>query len=156
MSDGPEVIEDAPGVERPVGRLRLVAAAGVAVACPWLLWASGGAPFAWAVTLLSVPALVFWWRSFARIERQAHERRRFVLGADGVRLEGPGAFQLAWTALDRIEVDHDRLVLRFVPRAGPAHELEPPLGGLGLEALAEQVERARRAAGASPGPSRRP
>jgi hypothetical protein len=140
-----EVIEEPPDAERPVGRLRLVAAAACGVLCPWMLWTSRGAPAAWLVSAAALAAMLFWWRSFVRIERRAGAGRRLVLDAEGLRLEGPAGFAARWDALERVELDHDRLVLRFVTRAGESHELEPPLGGLGLDALAVRIERARRA-----------
>jgi hypothetical protein len=146
-----DVIEEPPGAGRSVGRLRLVAAASVCVASAWMLWASRGALVAWVVVAASLFAVAFWWRSFVGTERVAHLGRRLSLTTEGIELAGPGGFRLDWSSVERIEIDHDRLVLRVVPRAGDVHEIEPPLGGVGLVALAERVARARQAAaGASP------
>ncbi len=143
MKPDAEVIEEPPDAERPVGRLRLIAATACGVLCPWLLWTSRGAMVAWLVSGAALAAMVFWWRSFVRIEQRATVGRRLVLGAEGLQLEGAGGFAVRWEALERVELDHDRLVLRFVLRGGHVHELEPPLGGLGLDALAARIERAR-------------
>jgi hypothetical protein len=138
-----EVIEDAPEAERPVGRLRVIAAALSIVA-------SGGAPRSFMLVAAVIAASLFWWRSFRSVEHAhaAGERKRLVLGTEGMALEGPGLegeTSLAWSTVTRIELDHDRLRVDVVHARGVL-SIEPPLGGLGLEGLGQRVHAAYRQA----------
>jgi hypothetical protein len=140
-----EIIEERSDAERPVGRFRLIAAAVSIVGAVWVLAVTRGAPLAWLLAASVAAAALFWWRRFAAVER-AHlggVQRRLVLGGAGLALEtGSARTALSWSAVERIELDHDRMVVEVVHRGGSLI-LEPPLGGLGLEALGRKVQAAR-------------
>lgn len=140
-----EIVEERSDAERPVGRLRIVAATASVIGAVWALVVTRGAPLAWVLAALVAAAALFWWRRFAAVE-QAHLggiRRRLVLGDAGLSLEtGSDRSALAWGAVQRIELDHDRMVVEVVHAEGSLL-LEPPLGGLGLEALGHKVHAAR-------------
>lgn len=140
-----EVIEEASGAERPVGRLRLVAAAVSVVGAAWVLVTTRGAPLAWVLAAGVGIAAAFWWRRFASVEK-AHlggARRRLVLGRRGVIWQtGPSRDCVAWSRVERVELDHDRMVVEVIHGDGSLI-LEPPLAGLGLSALGAKVQAAR-------------
>lgn len=145
------MLEDAPEAERPVGRFRLFAAVVSSIAAAWVVAASGGAPLSFAVVAAVLAAAFFWWRRFAAVERGVvlNVRRRLTLAADGLAWDdGTERAMLRWSEVLRIELDHDRIQVIVVHRGG-ALSLEPPLAGLGLEALGERVQRsfAQRSAG---------
>lgn len=130
--------------ERGVGRLRLVAAASASIAALYVVVLTD---FAWpsmALALGVTLAVRFWARSWARTEREAVQGGAppLVLGDDALEL---GARRVRWADIVRVELDDDLLRVRVVPRDGAVLELEPPYGGLGLRALGEAVEAARRA-----------
>lgn len=157
MEEVVDRIEEPAGHDRPIGRLRLVAAVAVLIGGAWLVATRPTSPMTWVMIAISLAASLFWWRSFARIERGAAVGRALVLTKRGVRLEGHGAFELAWDDVAVVEIDQDRLELVFVGRDGARHAVEPPLGALGLDALAARVEAARaRIPGASRSGAARP
>lgn len=131
------------GGERSVGRLRLIAAVISTVAVLWLLVLTD---FGWpaiALALVVVLAARFWARSWVRTERAAANAAPvdLVLDETGMQL---GERALPWRGIARVELDHDRLLVRVVPVDGEPLELEPPYEGLGLEALGRAIEDARR------------
>ncbi len=131
------------GGDRDVGRLRLVAAVLSTIAVLWLLVLTD---FGWpAIALALVVALAarFWARSWIRTERDLASAppAELVLDEAGVQL---GERTLPWRGIARVELDHDRLLVRVVPVDGEPLELEPPYDGLGLEALGSVIEEARR------------
>jgi hypothetical protein len=141
-----EVIEDAPEAERPVGRLRLLAAVACLIAAAWVVAASGGAPLSFVVVVAVLAASFFWWKRFAAVERGvvSGKIRRLTLAADGLTFDDGEAHTIVrWSDVERIELDHDRIQVLVVHRAGEL-SLEPPLGGLGLEGLGDRVQRAFR------------
>lgn len=138
--------KDARG-ERSVGRLRLLAAVLSAVAVAWLLVLTD---FGWPAIVVALAVGVaarFWAKSWARTERAilAAPAADLVFDDDALRL---GERALPWAAVARVELDNDRLLVRVVPAEGEGEtlELEPPYGGLGLDALGRAIEEARRAA----------
>jgi len=141
-----EVLEDAPEAERPVGRLRLLAAVVCVIASAWVVAASRAAPLSFVVVFAVFAAAYFWWKRFAAVERgvTSGKTRRLTLAADGLSFdEGEEHTVVRWSEVERIELDHDRIQVVVVHRAG-ALALEPPLGGLGIEGLGERVQRAFR------------
>ena len=133
------------GGERSVGRLRLVAAVASGVAALWLLVLTD---FGWPAIVVAgtvVLAARFWVRSWAQIERAAAgvPTPDIVLDDEALHV---GPRTLSWAGITRVELDHDRLLVRVVPSEGEPLELEPPYEGLGLDALGRVIDDARRAA----------
>ncbi len=124
--------------ERDVGRLRLVAAVLSIVGAAWLLFLTSMAWWSIVVAVLVVVAARFWVVRWARTEKDPMPA--LVLGDSALSL---GERTIPWTDIERIELDHDRMVVRVVTNAEPL-ELDPPYGGLGLEELGRAVETARR------------
>jgi Bacterial PH domain len=138
-------LEDTIAAERPVGRLRLVAAVASLVGALYVVYATGGGPLSMGFLGIVVVAAAFWWRRFSDVERGvvANKRRTLFLGRDGVALlDGSATRLVPWAEVKRLELDHDRMLVQLVLAEGTL-DLEPPFGGLGLEALGQRVLRAR-------------
>ncbi len=141
-----EVLADAPEAERPVGRLRLIAAVASVIGALWVIALSDGAPLSFVLLAAVLAAAWFWWRRFSSVERGVLRgtRRELVLAEDGLSYDdGEGRVLVRWTDVERIELDHDRICVLVVHRAGTT-SIEPPLAGHGLDALGERVHRAFR------------
>lgn len=140
-----ETLSDTVAAERPVGRLRLVAAVLSLVGALYVVYATGGGPLSMGFLGIVVVAAGFWWRRFSAVERRVvrNERRRLFLGRDGVALlDGSAMRCVRWSDVSRLELDHDRMLVQLVLAEGTL-DLEPPFAGLGLEALGQRVLRAR-------------
>lgn len=128
-----------------VARVRAVAM-GVVVVGAALLAALAQAWWAYAVGLGSLVAVRFWARQVSASGGRAAALagRALVLTDDGIEvpsLEGE-AHRVPWSELERVEIDHDRLLVVLRTRGGEL-EVEPFFGGLGLDELARRIEARR-------------
>lgn len=143
VGEAVEVLRDAPDAERPVGRLRLIGAVVSLIGALYVVFLTGGGPVSMGFLGVVLVAGAFWWRRFSDVERAHAEGRvrRLVLGKDGVSLAvGDVISAVRWADVKRIELDHDRMLVQLVLSEGTL-DLEPPLGGLGLEELGRRVHR---------------
>lgn len=128
--------------DRGVGRLRLVAAVVSAIAVLWLLALTSFSWWALVVATVVAIAARFWIASWSRIEKSPSPD--LVLTSDGLEL---GAARIAWSSVERVELDQDRLLVRVVTKGETNDdplEIEPPYDGLGLDDLGRVIEDARR------------
>jgi hypothetical protein len=107
--------------------------------------------WAYGIALLSLVAVRFWARrvTSADAEQRALEGRAIELDDEGLsipRADGETT-HVSWSALDRVEIDHERLLVVLRQRDGSEAEIEPTFGGLGLDALARRIEARRPAQG---------
>lgn len=103
--------------------------------------------WAYLLALGSLVAVRFWARRVvdARAEERSLVGTCLELGTEAIEIprHGRPAERLAWADLERVEVDHERLLVVLRTRAGLEIEIEPSFGGLGLEGLARRIEQRR-------------
>lgn len=152
-SDGDVVARyerDASAV-RDVARLRVVAAVVTSLGALWYLAIDRG----WkGVALLVVVAIAarFWVRRASKGAADARESLVLTLTTEHVdRTTGDRHERLAWTSIERVEVDHDLLVVKLHlrdPNATPATpdgeppapwSIEPEFRGVPFDELADQL-----------------
>lgn len=132
------------GSERSVARLRLVAAAVVGVGAVWLALL-GPPPAGWLCVVGGLGASIMWLVMAFRARRRTADadRQRLVLGPDGLALvEGARERTVPWDAVDAVEIDEERLVVRVLVRGEEPVAIEPRYGGLGAYDLREAIRRA--------------
>ncbi len=145
---------DAQG-ERQVARLRLLGAFVVFASGAWLL-AEGATGARLALVVLSWPAVLFWVRSHRITLRRNAAATTLTLDGDGLVLTIAGErTQVAWSVVESVRVDEDRLVVCVVRRGDSPLVIEPIWAGGSVYALAEAVAgaRAQHAASGGPGPA---
>ena len=126
-------------------RLRLLATLPAFAGGGWLLWTGDTL----LLRVLAVAGLVFaafWLRSSRRsLAQLAHSADHYLdIGPDGLTLRaGPDLRSVAWSEIDVVEIDEDRLVVQLRLRSSGSLAVEPHYGALGLRELAETIERAR-------------
>lgn len=103
--------------------------------------------WAYGIALVSLVAVRFWARrvTSADAEQRVLEGRAIELDGEGLaipRADGETT-RITWRDLDRVEIDHERLLVVLRTRDGSETEIEPTFGGLGLDALARRIEAAR-------------
>ncbi len=149
------------GAARDTGRERLAfdaatadvawtrrVAIGVVVLGAAVLAGLARAWWAYLVAVGSLIAVRFW---AMRVTTAAHEQtqladRALELDAVGIaipRVSGE-VTRAAWSEIERVEIDHDRLLVIVRQKDGVEVEIEPTFGGLGLEGLAQRIDAARR------------
>jgi hypothetical protein len=103
--------------------------------------------WAYGIALASFVAVRFWARRVA--EADAHEGRlagrAIELGDEGLsipRADGETTC-VRWEELQRVEIDHERLILVLRRHDGSEVEIEPTFGSLGLDGLAHRIEAGR-------------
>lgn len=128
---------------RDVATARRVAIAVVVIGAALV----AGLARTWWAYLLAVGSLVavrFWARRVvdARTEDRALSGTSLELGPDAITIprHDSSTERLPWNELDRVEVDHEKLVVVLRTRAGAEVVIEPTFGGLGLEGLARRIE----------------
>lgn len=103
--------------------------------------------WAYGLALLGLVAVRFWAQrvTTADVEQRALEGRALELDDEGLsipRADGEPT-RIAWRALDRVEIDHERLLVVLRLGDGSEAEIEPAFGGLGLDELARRIEASR-------------
>jgi hypothetical protein len=126
-------------------RLRLLATLPALAGGAWLLFTADTL----LLRVLALAGLVFaaiWLRSTRRTATQLTrvEDHYLDIGPDGLTLQaGPDSRSIAWSEIDAVEIDEDRLVVQLRLRSSGSLAVEPHYGALGLRELAETIERAR-------------
>lgn len=159
MSSSPERAPDARGPagaaatrlvfdrsSAEVARTRRVAIGAVVIGAA-LLAGLARTWWAYGLALLSLVAVRFWAQrvTTADVEQRALEGRALELDGEGLsipRAEGEPT-RVTWSALDRVEIDHERLVVVLRLGDDSEVEIEPAFGGLGLDELARRIEACR-------------
>jgi hypothetical protein len=137
-------------------RLRLLASLPAFLGGAWLVWIADSL----LLRILAVAGLVFAtvWVGLARrsIEQVARAGRHYLdIGTTGFTIHaGAQESYLAWSDIEAVEIDEDRLVVRLRVRGAAPLAVEPQYGGLGLRELAQTIERgrSRSVAGSLPAP----
>jgi hypothetical protein len=128
-----------------VASLRALAIGTVVIGAA-LLAGLAQAWWAYAVALGSLVAVRFWARqvSGARARAPQLEGRALVLSDEGVEIPRAAGetSRVRWTELERVEIDHDRLLVVLRTRDAEI-EVEPCFGGLGLDELARRLDARR-------------
>jgi hypothetical protein len=126
-------------------RLRLIASFPAFAGGLWLLWIGDSL----LLRALALSGLVFstLWVALARrsIGQLLSAGNHYLdIGADGFTLmAGAEKRFVAWSEIDAVEIDEDRLVVRLRVRGADSLVVEPQYGELGLRELAETIERRR-------------
>jgi hypothetical protein len=130
-------------------QLRLIASLPAFMGGLWLLWIADSL----LLRILAVAGLVFAvvWVGLARrsVRQLASAADHYLdIGDRGLTLKaGAQSRSLAWSEVDAVEIDEDRLVVRVRVRGADSLIVEPQYGELGLRELAEAIERGRVHAG---------
>lgn len=130
-----------------VAWLRLAAAAACVVGAVWL-FAIGAGMFLRVLALIALAAAAGWTYAFFKARRTLKDVSEHFLALEPERLRVVGAretVEIAWSDVQGIEVDEDRLVLRVHASAGDV-VIQPEYGGLGVYDLADVVNTAHAAA----------
>jgi hypothetical protein len=103
--------------------------------------------WAYGIALVSLAAVRFWARrvTSADAEQRVLEGRALELDGEGLsipRADGETT-RIAWRELERVEIDHERLLVVLQLRDRGEVEIEPTFGGLGLDGLARRIEARR-------------
>ena len=128
-------------------RLRLIASLPAFAGGLWLLWIGDNT----LLRLLAGAGVVFatLWLVLARrsVRQLAHAGDHSLdIGSEGLTLKnGAQSSSWAWSDIDAVEIDEDRLAVRLRVRGAAPVAIEPHYGELGLRELAEAIERARQA-----------
>jgi len=123
----------------------LVRRAGIAVVTIGgaLLAALAQTWWAYGIALGGFVAVRFWARhaSAERARAPALEGKALLLGEDAIEVprEDGSVTRVGWRELERVEVDHDRLVIVLCTPSGE-ESIEPHFGGLGLDELARRID----------------
>lgn len=129
--------------------LRAIASVPALLGGLWLLWIGNGL----LLHVLALAGVVFSaiWVALARrsVRQLASADDHYLDIADrGLTLRnGAQERSLAWSEVDAVEIDEDRLVVRVRVRGADSLLVEPQYGELGLRELAEAIERGRVHAG---------
>lgn len=129
-----------------VARTRRVAIGAVVIGAA-LLAGLARTWWAYGLALLSLVAVRFWAQrvTTADAEQRALEGRALELDDEGLsipRADGEPT-RISWSALERVEIDHERLLVVLRRPDGSEVEIEPTFGGLGLDELARRIEASR-------------
>ncbi len=131
-------------------RLRLLAALPAFAGGLWLLWTGDSV----LLRVLALSGLVFAlaWVMLARrniAQLGMSDSHYLDIAPDGLTIRSGAQSQtLAWSDIDAVEIDEDRLVVQLRTRATDSGSIavEPQYGSLGLRELAETIDEARRSA----------
>jgi len=128
---------------RDVASARRVAIAVVVIGAALV----AGLARTWWAYLLAIGSLVavrFWAQRVvaARTEERSLAGTSLELGPEQIAIprHGRPIELVAWSDLERVEVDHEKLLVVLRTRTGSEVEIEPTFGGLGLEGLAQRIE----------------
>lgn len=146
-TDGGEVrrFELDVAAERSTGALRVVAAVVVLIAAGWVA-ASDPGLVAGLVAALGALAALGWIAVGARSRRRVQTAERWFLEVDGhgLRMARGGApLRVPWEAVETVEVDEGRLVVRVQREGAGPVEIPPVWRGIGLHELADLLETRR-------------
>lgn len=134
-------------------RLRVLASLPALLGGAWLAWVGDG----WLLRTLAAAGLVFAtiWLVLARRSgaQLAHAEEHYLdIGTDALQVRaGSQARTLAWSDVEAVEIDEDRLVVLLRVRGVRPLAVEPMYGGLTLAELAATLQRARAGAGVALG-----
>jgi hypothetical protein len=124
--------------------LRLGAAIATAIAVSWYL-AVEPAPGMWVCALLvvAVIAAFAWVVMGLRSQKRVGEPRCFLrLDREALVLADGEERAIAWDAVENVEIDLERLVVRVAVRDAPECVIEPRFGRLGVYDLEAAIKRA--------------
>jgi hypothetical protein len=136
-------------------RLRLIAAVPALVGGAWLAWISEG----WFLRVLAATGLLFatlWVALAQRSARQLARADEHYLDIGDLALQvrtGSQRRMLAWSDVEAVEIDEDRLVVLLRIRGAAPLAIEPMYGGLTLSELGMTLQRARQTADQAAGSS---
>lgn len=126
-------------------RLRSIASLPALGGGLWLLWIANNL----LLRVLAIAGIVFAviWVALTRrhLTQLAHAADHYLdISPAGLTIQsGAQVRSVAWSDIDAVEIDEDRLAVRLRVQHGSAIAIEPQYGALGLRELAEMIERAR-------------
>jgi hypothetical protein len=126
-------------------RLRLTASLPALVGGLWLVWTTGS----WLLRAFALAGVTFAtiWLVIARrtaIQLSNAPDHYLDIGAEALQVcAGAERRTLAWTDIEAVEIDEDRLVVSLRLSGGGRLVIEPQYGELDLPELAERLERSR-------------
>lgn len=126
---------------RAVGRLRLFGAALV-FAMGFALVVNGAGAIGWVIVVTSWLIGLGWVAAFAISRRRAREAEAHYLELDSSGLtmaRGAAPVRLAWSEVDGVEIDEDRLVVWVSRREGERLRIDPVWRGVSLEQLEDAL-----------------
>lgn len=126
---------------RAVGRLRLFGAVLVLAMGMALVW-NGAGTIGWVIVATSWLIGFGWIAAYAISRRRAREADAHYLELDARGLtmaRGADPVHLAWSDVDGVEVDEDRLVVWVSRRKGERLRIDPVWRGVSLEQLGDAL-----------------